>query len=387
MLSLLVLVPSIRSRSRDRARCALTFFPSLVQFVTVYSNSRLHSTMSFARTETQWTTENSCWASDQGLPTVTARQTTTTSTGLAPARFTAGNGPPNPPPGPPGPPSPPNPNPGNPGNPGGAPPNPDPDNGDDNGDGDGKNRDDDDHDLQNNLADAITALANSVARPRTQHSKVREPNQFDGSDSQKLWSFLVQCQLNFNDWVSAFASDKAKVNYVLSFLKGTALDWFEPALLKIQEGGFPPNWIDDYPAFVSELCTNFGPHDPISDAEADIEALHTCDTQHITKYIVEFNRLSSQLDWNNSALYHQFYKGLPSRIKDDISWVGKPKTFTEMRTLSQSINAHYWERRSEVSHESSSHQKSLVSLCLTRSLSWVFVSPEVWSFFLKIQLR
>jgi len=100
---------------------------------------------------------------------------------------------------------------------------------------------------------------------------------------------LVQCQLNFNDRVSAFASDKAKFNHVLSFLKGTALDWFEPTLLKIQEGGFPPDWIDDYPAFVSELCTNFGPHDPVGDTEADIKALRMRDTQRITKYIVEFN--------------------------------------------------------------------------------------------------
>jgi len=33
-LSLLVLVPSIGSRLRDQARCALTFFPSPVQFIT-----------------------------------------------------------------------------------------------------------------------------------------------------------------------------------------------------------------------------------------------------------------------------------------------------------------------------------------------------------------
>ena len=309
--------------------------------------------MSFTRTETQRTTQNSRRAGDQELPTATARRTTTNSTSSAPARSSAGNRPPNPPSGPSGPP---------------GPPNPDPDdnddgdgNGDGNGDSDGNDHDDDNHDLRGDLANAIAALANSVARPRTQHSKVREPDQFDGSDSRKLRSFLVQCQLNFNDRVTAFASDKAKVNYVLSFLKGTALDWFEPALLRIQEGGFPPAWFDNYSAFVSELRTNFGPHDPVGDAEADIEALRMRDTQRITKYIVEFNRLSSQLEWNNSALCHQYYKGLPSRIKDDISRVGKPKTFVEMRKLSQSIDARYWERRSEVSRESSSHQKSEAS--------------------------
>jgi hypothetical protein len=89
-----------------------------------------------------------------------------------------------------------------------------------------------------------------------------------------------------------------------------ALDWFEPTLLQIQEGGFAPVWFENYPAFVTELCNNFRPHDPVGDAEADIESLRMCDTQCITKYIVEFNRLSSQLEWNNTALCHQYYRGL-----------------------------------------------------------------------------
>ena len=65
------------------------------------------------------------------------------------------------------------------------------------------------------------------------------------------------------------------VTYVLSYLKGTALDWFKPALsLDID-----PSWIDDYPKFVSELKDNFGPHDPIGKAEADLETLHMHDNQ------------------------------------------------------------------------------------------------------------
>jgi hypothetical protein len=82
---------------------------------------------------------------------------------------------------------------------------------------------------------------------------------------------------------------KSKVNYILSFLKGTALDWLQPDLLKIQEGGDPLSWFDDYPSFVMQLCTNFRPHDPIGDVEANIESLHMCDTQCITKYVVKFN--------------------------------------------------------------------------------------------------
>ena len=61
-------------------------------------------------------------------------------------------------------------------------------------------------------------------------SKVREPDQFDGSDPRKLQLFLFQCQLNFRNRLAAFATDLAKVNYTVSFLRGMALDYFEPGL-------------------------------------------------------------------------------------------------------------------------------------------------------------
>ena len=86
-------------------------------------------------------------------------------------------------------------------------------------------------------------------------SKVREPDQFNGSDLRKLWSFLFQCQLNFHDHLAAFATDLAKVNYTVSFLRGMALDYFEPGLSAERE----PAWLSDFPLFRSELETHFGP--------------------------------------------------------------------------------------------------------------------------------
>src|SRR5207245_9123988 len=49
---------------------------------------------------------------------------------------------------------------------------------------------------------------------------------------------------------------------------------------------------------------------------------------------------------------HVFYGGLPDRIKDEISRVGKPRTLNGYRTLAQTINARYWERKSEISRQS-----------------------------------
>ena len=76
---------------------------------------------------------------------------------------------------------------------------------DDEPDNDGPDDPQDDSDnpklgMENNLADAITAQARNVRHqgdgPR---SKVREPDPFDGTDPAKLWTFLVQLRLSFND--------------------------------------------------------------------------------------------------------------------------------------------------------------------------------------------
>ena len=75
------------------------------------------------------------------------------------------------------------------------------------------------------------------------------------------------------------------------------------------------------------------------------------DNQRIVKYLVDFNRLAACIQWGEAALCRQLYHGLPSQIKDEIAHVGKPDTLSELRTLTQSINSHYWECHSEVARE------------------------------------
>ncbi|KIJ07908.1 hypothetical protein PAXINDRAFT_18920 [Paxillus involutus ATCC 200175] len=55
--------------------------------------------------------------------------------------------------------------------------------------------------------------------------------------------------------------------------------------------------------------------------------------------------------YGEGALQHHFYNGLPDRIKDEVSRIGKPRTLGELRTLSQTIDGRYWERKSEVARQ------------------------------------
>ncbi|KAG6327263.1 hypothetical protein ID866_11826, partial [Astraeus odoratus] len=230
--------------------------------------------------------------------------------------------------------------------PGGNDPDPnDPDN-DDGGDDNAPDPDAEDNPLLV-LTNAISCLSHATRhRPEDSgavHTKVHEPDTFDGMDPKKLCEFLVQCELNFCNRPQAFCLDLRKVSFALSFLKGIALAWFEPDLLNTIPGA-EPTWADDYSEFVIELTTNFGPHDPVGNAKHQLNNLLMKDGSQINKYIIEFNCLATQVcGYGEGALHHMFYNGLPDCIKDEIAC---------------GIDMHYWEHKSEIARQAKTNPQS-----------------------------
>ena len=195
-----------------------------------------------------------------------------------------------------------------------------------------------------NMASAIVDLTQFLKSGKSsKHAKAKEPDTFYGTDTAKLRPFLMQCNLNFADRPYEFQEDHHKVLYAISYLRGIAQTWFEPGLAELREDD-PPAWYNDYDEFVQELKMNFGPHDAVGEAEANIAKLRMKDSAKIATYIVEFNSLSSLVDWGEGALRHRFYDGLPSRLKDDICrGDGKPSSLAGMRRKAQQCDARYWE--------------------------------------------
>src|SRR6202035_5384531 len=110
-------------------------------------------------------------------------------------------------------------------------------------------------------------------------------------------------------------------------------------------------WPNNYSEFVSELKLYFGSPNIIGEAESRLQTLTMKPTQRIAKYLVDFTRLSTITGWDSRALRHQFYQGLPARIKDKIAPMGKPDALSQLRLLAQSINGHYWEREEKTRRE------------------------------------
>lgn len=202
--------------------------------------------------------------------------------------------------------------------------------------------------LSPNLAQAIMLMTSELKKrdnSTSKRAKAKEPDTFDGSESKKLNNFILLCNLYFRQ-NSAYSDDANKVTFALSYLRGTALEYFEPSLLDSDD---VPDWLDDWSAFVNTLRKQFGPIDPTADAENGIDNLKMQDNQHIVKYNVEFNRLAIRTGWDDSVLRHRYYSGLAERIKDIMGQQGKPATLDAMKTLAHSIDSRHWERLREKS--------------------------------------
>src|ERR1700730_16137293 len=178
--------------------------------------------------------------------------------------------------------------------------------------------------------------------------KPRDPNTFDGSDAKKLKSFLIQCQLNFLDRPWAFQSDSHKINYVLSYLRGFTLEWFEPMIL---DGEDHPV-LSNFKLFTAQLTENFGPYDVIRKAEFELEHLWMHEDQKLMKYTILFNRFTVIVHWDKYALQQQFYKGLASRIKDELACVNHVDMLHRLCEQASAIDSHYWARQQEISRDS-----------------------------------
>jgi len=137
------------------------------------------------------------------------------------------------------------------------------------------------------------------------------------------------------------------------------LEWFELDLLNSSDPADHPRWMESWVHFVAELQSTFGPHDPITDAEHQLEHLRMKDAHRVMRYIVDFNRLASQVqDYGDGALHRLFYSGLPDCLKDEIARVGKPLTLHGLRALCQEIDARYWEHKDEISRTMKSQPTS-----------------------------
>jgi hypothetical protein len=198
-----------------------------------------------------------------------------------------------------------------------------------------------------------TNIASLSAPPKPKSNiKPRTPDIFDGTDPAKVDTFTFQCSMYFTACSSDFPDEESRVTFALSYLKGVPLDWFQAELSRaINDNEDYPEWYFSYADFVADLQKNFGPRDPVADATNALEALRYKDSTKAARYTIEFNRHAHRTGWNDMALTRQYYKGLPERLKDEVSRIGKPGTLKPLQELVATLDQRHWERQSEISRD------------------------------------
>ena len=138
------------------------------------------------------------------------------------------------------------------------------------------------------------------------------------------------------------------MTYALSYLKGTALEWFELGLLDHLDES---NWVSDFSKFEDKLKMNFGVYDLVGNAEVRLETLTMRDDKPCAVYLFKFQKLAAQIRWGDDALCRQLYSGLSIQLKDKVSEASKLETLAGMHKMIQTFDHCHWERQEEIHHK------------------------------------
>src|SRR6266540_5183166 len=163
--------------------------------------------------------------------------------------------------------------------------------------------------------------------------------------------FLFQCGMYISLHSHNFLDESYQVAFMLSHLKGSVLDWFQSTVTHRASSVTSVAWLSSTAAFTNELRRLFGPRNPTNDAIIRLENLKYKDSGKTVKYSLDFNHDALWTSWNDSALYWQFYKGLPDQLKDKLARIGKLPMLILLQHQIQILNQRHWEHQSEISRD------------------------------------
>ncbi|OMH78677.1 Retrotransposon-derived protein PEG10 [Zancudomyces culisetae] len=207
------------------------------------------------------------------------------------------------------------------------------------------------HRMFNRLGD-LQSRVDSLANPGhvqsmtvSREPRVADPEYYNGNRDH-LRNFISQVNLVIEAQPSRFPSDKQKVVFVSTFLRGAAFSWLQPYL----ESRTPVPMLTDFELFTEELHRVFGNPHQASTAERQLRRLRQ--TNSAVNYATDFRRLSTLTNWNDSALCSQYYEGLKDEVKDQLARFDRAENLNELIDLSIKVDNRLFERQLERTHRS-----------------------------------
>lgn len=193
------------------------------------------------------------------------------------------------------------------------------------------------------LHERIRELERQAATPVI---KLQKPECFDGTRT-KLRTFLTQMDAYLRMERARFPSEEAKVMFVSTFLRGPAMNWFEP-IMRDRLGNDLENQDEitkevfgDYEEFKRRLERTFGNVDETRTAERKLRRLRQ--TGSAAAYASEFQQVMSHLLWDESAQIALFESGLKNEIKREMIHRERPTRIDQMMELAIQIDNQIYE--------------------------------------------
>ena len=198
------------------------------------------------------------------------------------------------------------------------------------------------------LAEATSGRNRGVSTASTRESKepkVKDPETFNGKRDQ-LNAFITECNLVFELQPSRFSDERVKVNYMISYLRGTPLEAVRPYLNARPR----PRCITDYDEFITYLRSNFGDPDEIGTTRRKYKSL--CQTGPASAYFSELQQYLAILGYKDQdPIVDHAIDGLKSWLKDELARRPRPTTFVELREFVIPLDNRIYERDQEKKKE------------------------------------
>ncbi|RYP42434.1 hypothetical protein DL768_010343 [Monosporascus sp. mg162] len=200
------------------------------------------------------------------------------------------------------------------------------------------------------LTAQAAASVDSVSTAVTPKLKVKKPEPYDGTGS--VQGFLTQARVYLR--LERIEGDADRILIVAGFLKGDALNWFEPTLRDYLENAKDDQEtaikkiFESYVNFEQKLKDNFD--NPDAERKAAQNLLQLKQKGPTSKYAVEFRNLMSKAGWvddKDDTLIDVFYKGLKDDVKDEIIKIERPSAFDKYIAKAVKIDNRQFERRQE----------------------------------------
>ena len=194
--------------------------------------------------------------------------------------------------------------------------------------------------------------------------KVRmgQPDTFEGNRSTlKTWFAQMFIQFMMNE--SQYKNEAAKILYIFSFLKGSALKWMQSRLDDYvinphsEREEETQQIFHHFENFVVKLKRTFG--DSEEEAITKRKLLKLKQLSSVATYGSQFQTLAYKLNWDEDMLIARFLKGLRKNVYTVMTLISQPETLIKTIIIATRINNRLYQARTN--NRYSETQKSIAS--------------------------